>query len=89
MSIRLDVPCLVRRIHLIGFVVAKHIDAKIVQLFQLLDFTKWCRERDSSDVDLGFIATVATQLSTVIFCCSDGSERECTTQCTFDRRCEC
>ena len=29
-SIRLDVPRLVQRIHLVGFVVAKYIDAQIV-----------------------------------------------------------
>ena len=65
-SIRLDVPCLEQWIHLVGFVVAEHVDAKIVQLLQLLDFTKRCWKRDPSDVDFSFIATVGIYSSTIV-----------------------
>ena len=61
MLIRPDAPFLAYRIYIVCFV-----NAKIVQMPQLLDFKNRCRERDSSNVDLGFIATVATELSTVI-----------------------
>ena len=58
MSIRLDVPCLVQRIHLVGFVVAKNVDAKIVLLLNLLDVTKWCWELYVAEIQFMFIAFI-------------------------------
>ena len=58
MSIRLDVPCLVQRIHLVGFVVAKNVDAKIVLLLNLLDVTKWCWELYAAKIQFMFVAFI-------------------------------
>ena len=64
-SIRLDVPCLVQWVDLVGFVVAKHVDTEIIQLFNLLDFTKRCWERNSSYVHLGFVASVCADIVSI------------------------
>ena len=42
MTFWLDVPGLVEWVNFVSFVVAKHIDAKLILLFNLSNVTEWC-----------------------------------------------